>query len=79
MWHSALQNELNINGLSKYNGSIAIMLHSIDGKRIIDEKISGNNNSNTIKLPTIDITAGVYILIIESDTYSYTTKFCIEN
>ncbi|WP_340155913.1 T9SS type A sorting domain-containing protein [uncultured Winogradskyella sp.] len=79
MWHSALQNELNINGLSKYNGSIAIMLHSIDGKRIIDEKISGNKNSNTIKLPTIDITAGVYILIIESDTYSYTTKFCIEN
>lgn len=55
------------------------MLHSIDGKRIIDEKISGNNNSNTIKLPTIDITAGVYILIIESNTYSYTTKFCIEN
>lgn len=79
IWHSTLQNELNINGLSKFNGSITIMLYSIDGKRIIDKKVSENNNSYTIKLPTIGISAGVYILIIESDVYSYTTKVYIDN
>ena len=78
IWHSAFQNELNISGLSKYNNSISINLYSIDGKRIIDEKVS-DNNSNTLKLPTLDISTGIYVLVIESDSYAYTTKVCIDN
>ena len=77
IWHSSLQNELNIKGVSDSNHSLSIVLYSLDGKQIMKEKIFNPSLTDLIKLQTSNISAGVYILKIESDVFAHTSKVCL--
>ena len=77
IWHSSLQNELNIKGVSDSNHSLSIVLYSLDGKQIMREKIFNPSLTDLIKLQTSNISAGVYILKIESDVFAHTSKVCL--
>ncbi|WP_400078448.1 T9SS type A sorting domain-containing protein [Winogradskyella sp. R77965] len=79
VWHSNLNNELYIKGIPTKANSISIAVHSIDGKQIIEEKISNGTNENEIKLNTAGLSRGIYIIKIDSASFSHTSKVCIVN
>lgn len=79
IWYSNPQNELNIKGVSESNHSVSIVLYSLDGKQIMKKNVSNSNLTDLIKLQTSNISAGVYILKIGSDTFTHTTKVCLGN
>lgn len=74
IWYSKSNNELHLSG--NFNNTNALLsLYSLEGKKIIKEKMSTEEHT----LNTSEISNGIYIVKIDSDTFSYSTKVCIAN
>lgn len=74
IWYSKSNNELHLSG--NFNNTNALLsLYSLEGKKIIKEKMSTEEHT----LNTSEISNGIYIVKIDSDTFSYSTKVCITN
>ena len=74
IWYSKSNNELHIS--SNFNNASALLsLYSLDGKKIAEEKISKEEHV----LSTSEVSNGIYIVKIDSDSFTYSTKVCIAN
>ncbi|WP_369993580.1 T9SS type A sorting domain-containing protein [Winogradskyella sp.] len=74
IWYSKSNNELYVSGIFNSAGAL-LSLYSLEGKKIIEEKISKEEHT----LNTSEISNGIYIVIIDSDTFSQSRKVCIAN
>lgn len=74
IWHSSSTNDLHINGLLDIENA-KLALYSIDGKIIKEETLS----ARTYTLNTSGISNGIYLVRIETSTFTHTTKVCITN
>ncbi len=74
IWHTNLKNILHVNGIT--NSSEAILsLYNMEGKKLVEEKIT----SESYSLNTSEISSGIYIVKINSDSFLHSTKVCISN
>jgi len=74
IWHSKYDQELYIKGV-KGSSNTSLTLYNIEGRKLVEDRISDADHS----IKTSEIASGIYIVRINSDTFSYSTKVCITN
>jgi hypothetical protein len=74
IWHANSTSELFVKGLLDIENA-KLKLYSIDGKIIKEETLS----ANTYALNTSRISNGIYLVRIETPTFTYSTKVCVTN
>ncbi|WP_296384645.1 T9SS type A sorting domain-containing protein [Winogradskyella sp.] len=72
IWHSNHNDLLHINGKTIFTDT-TLSLYNMEGKKLVEEKITNKSYS----LDTSTISKGIYIVKINSDTFSHSTKVCI--
>ncbi|WP_299101038.1 T9SS type A sorting domain-containing protein [uncultured Winogradskyella sp.] len=77
IWHSSFQNELHIDGISNDNNTLKISLYTVNGKQIWLDNVD-HTTSNSIIVPTSNISTGIYIVSLETEISSYSSKVYIE-
>ena len=74
IWHSNSRSLLHINGITN-SSDATFRLYNMEGKKVTEEKIT--NQSYAVN--TSGISSGIYIVKIDSDTFSHSVKVCLTN
>jgi hypothetical protein len=74
IWHSKQNDKLYVKGIKESNDT-SVAVYNIEGKKLSDVKISNLNYA----IDTSEMSTGIYMVKINSDTISHTRKVCITN
>jgi len=78
IWSSNSTDQVFVKGITG-SAISSIALYTTEGKKIIEDKTSFKNSNEKFALSTSNISTGIYILRIDSATFSHTEKVCITN